>query len=252
MMFDKEIVRCAEKFWRLAGNYEPFPRSLEAPILWALPVAIVKLPHLGLKEIQQWLQERNIVLDFRTPSRTLRACLIAKAGKGIIFLDGCDTRDEQRLSLAHELAHYLKDYLEPRENALKSFGERIQDVLDGIRLPTAEERLAGILKGVPLGIFTDLIERSSAGDVHRMDILESEDLADQLALELLAPHHTVVRQLEAQGIACKNDNANDLCCHMLVDDFGLPSDVARKYCDILIMARRQPRSFREWLGVRST
>lgn len=250
-MFDKEIVRCAEKFWRLAGNYEPFPRSLEDPILWTLPVAIVKLPHLGLKEIQRWLQERNIVLDFRTPSRTLRACLIAKAGKGIIFLDGCDTRDEQRLSLAHELAHYLKDYLEPREKAFRSFGEKIRDVLDGVRPPMPEERLAGILKGVPLGVFTDLIERSCAGDVNRMDILSAEDFADQLSLELLAPHHTVVRHLEAHGIVWKSDNANDLCCHMLANDFGLPSDVARKYGDILIMTRRQPRSFREWLGVRS-
>ncbi len=250
-MFDKEIVRCAEKFWRLVGKYEPFPRALEAPILWALPVAIVKLPHLGLKEIQQWLVERNIVLDFRTPSRAVRACLIAKAGKGIIFLDGCDTSDEQRLSLAHELAHYLKDYLEPREKALKTFGETINEVLDAIRPPTPTERLAGILKSVPIGIFTDLIERSSAGDIHRMAILEAEDFADQLAIELLAPNKVVVRHLEAQGIVWKSDNANDLCCHMLMAVFGLPADVAKEYSDMLIMAGSQPKSFREWLGVRS-
>ena len=148
-MFDKDVSRCAERFWKRVGKYEQFPRTLETPISWALPIAIVKLPQLVLREIQQWLQERNIVLDFRTPNRKLRACLIAKAGKGIVFLDGCDESDEQRLSLAHELAHYIRDYLEPREKALQFLGDRIADVLDGIRLPTPEERLSGILKRNP-------------------------------------------------------------------------------------------------------
>lgn len=250
-MFDKEIVRCAEKFWRLAGKYEPFPRSLEAPILWALPVAIVKLPHLGLDEIQQWLQERNIVLNFRTPSRTLRACLIAKAGKGIIFLDGCDTPNEQRLSLAHELAHYLKDYSEPREKVLSCFGEVIKDVLDGDRLPTPEERLKGIFNGVTIDTFTDLLDRAPNSDVHRVDILNSEDLADQLALELLAPHQRVINQLNAMGIRWKDDTVFASCSRVLTDDFGLPGNIANKYSNILVMTKRQPGSFRDWIGVGS-
>lgn len=251
MMFDKEIVRSAEKFWRLAGKYEPFPRSLEDPILWALPVAIVKLPHLGLKEIQQWLQERSIVLDFRTPSRAVRACLIAKAGKGIIFLDGCDTRDEQRLSLAHELAHCLKDYLEPREKVLSCFGEVIKDILDGDRLPTPEERLKGIFTGVNIGTFTDLLDRAPSSDVHRVDILNSEDFADQLALELLAPHQRVINQINELGIRWKDDAVFASCSRVLTDDFGLPYDIANKYSNMLVMTRRQPRSFRDWIGVRS-
>jgi len=251
-MFDKEIVLWAEKFWGLAGKFEPFPRSLEASISWALPVAIVKLPHLGLKDIYRWLQERDILVEFGTSSRALKACLVARSGKGIIFLDGCDACDEQRLSLAHEVAHFLKDYLYPREKVLSCFGDVIKDVLNGVRLPTPEERLRGIFNGVRIGIFTDLLERSSTGDIQRMHVLDAEDFADQIALELLAPYHTVIRRLEAKGMQWKNNNAVDLCCNMLIDDFGLPSDVAKRYGNMLIMAKRQPMSFREWLGVRST
>ena len=93
------------------------------------------------------------------------------------------------------------------------------------------------------------MERSSDGDVHRINILEAEDFADQLALELLAPHHAVVHHLESQGIIWESGKADDLCYRSLVHDYGLPWDVAKKYGNILILARRKPRSFREWLGI---
>lgn len=250
-MFDNKIALWAEKFWNLAGKCEPFPRSLEAPISWALPLAIVKLPHLGLREICQWLRERDIVVKFGMSGRSLRACLVARSGKGIIFLDGCDASDEQRLSLAHEVAHFLKDYLYPREKILSYFGEAIKDVLDGVRLPTPEERLKGIFNGVNIGTYTDLMERSIAGDIQRIDILDAEDFADQLALELIAPHLTVIQRLDAEGIRWKDDSAFNTCSRILIEDFGLPSDVANKYGNILIMNRRQPRSFRDWIGVQS-
>ena len=250
MIFDNNILLWAEKFWSLAGKYETFPRSLEAPISWALPVAIVKLPHLGLREICHWLRERDIFVEFGLPSRSLRACLVARSGKGIIFLDGCDASDEQRLSLAHEVAHFLRDYLQPREKVLSCFGEVIKDVLDGVRLPTPEERLKGIFTGVPIGTYTDLLERSSSGDIQHMGILDAEDFADQLALELIAPHLTVIRRLDAQGIKWKDDSAFNTCLRVLNDEFGLPCNVANKYSNMLVMSRRQPRSFRDWIGLR--
>lgn len=250
-MFDKDVVRCAEMFWKRVGKCEQFPRTLETPISWALPIAIVKLPELGLKEIHQWLQDRNIALDFRTPNRKLRACLVAKAGKGIIFLDGCDDSDEQRLSLAHELAHYLRDYLEPREKVLSCFGETISDVLDGHRLPTPEERLKGIFNGVSIGTFTDLLDRSSSRNIHRASILEKEDFADQLALELLAPHQVVISRLNELGIKWKDKSATDMCVGILINDYGIPRDTANIYGNMLVMTKRQSSSFRDWIGVRS-
>ncbi len=250
-MFDNKIVLWAEKFWNLAGKYEPFPRSLEAPISWALPLAIVKLPHLGIKEIYQWLRQRDIFVNFGMSRRSLKACLVARSGKGIIFLDGCDSGDEQRLSLAHEVAHFLKDYLYPREKVLSCFGEGIKDVLDGVRVPTPEERLKGIFNGVNIGTYTDFMERSSGGSIRRIDILDAEDFADQLALELIAPHLSVISRLDSQGIRWKDDSAFNTCLRILMDDFGLPRDVASKYANILIMVRRQPGSFRDWIGVRS-
>lgn len=250
-MFSKEVISWTERFWSLAGRFEPFPRSLEVTIAKALPLAIVKLPHLGLQQMQGWLKERNIFVEFEPPDRSLRACLIARAGRGIVFLDGCDAADEQRLSLAHEVAHFLKDYLHPREKVISCFGEGVKGILDGQRPPTPEERLKGIFKGIHLGTYTNLLERSPKGDVHRMHILDTEDFADQIAIELLAPHLTVIQRVETTGVHWKEDRAIDVCVQILTKEFGLPSTVARKYGTILVMAKRQVRSFREWLGGRS-
>lgn len=151
--------------------------------------------------------------------------------------------------LAHELAHYLKDYLEPREKVLSCFGEVIKDILDGDRLPTPEERLKGIFNGVNIGTFTDLLDRAPSSDVHRADILNSEDVADQLALELLAPHRRVINQLNALDIRWKDETAFASCSRVLTDDFGLPCDIANKYSNMLVMTKRQPSSFRDWIGV---
>jgi len=248
-MLHSVVNRMAAEFWRLVGKYETFPRSLESSVAWALPLAIVKLPHLGLKEICNWLGEKGISVNFHSPDRLLRACLIAQSGRGIIFLDGSDPEDERRFSLAHEIAHFLKDYLYPRKSILSLFGEDLRDVLDGYRRPTPEERLKGVFRGVSLGTYTNLMERSPKGDVEKAQILDSEDFADQLALELLAPRDEVSKRLEAQGICWRKESAFQMASQTLIQQFGLTPVIAERYGAIIVLEHRQAKSFREWLGV---
>lgn len=66
-MIDREPAFWAERFWSLVGRTEPFPRSLESSVGWALPLAIVKLPRLGLSELQRWLLKRDIHLHVAGP-----------------------------------------------------------------------------------------------------------------------------------------------------------------------------------------
>jgi len=117
-MTEQEIAARADIFWQLAGDVEPFPRSLERAIAWALPLTLVKLPHLNIRNLRVWLDQFDIPCMFSHLDRDLRACLVAKLGRGIIFLDGSDPDDERRFSLAHEVAHFILDY---HENSLGSF-----------------------------------------------------------------------------------------------------------------------------------
>src|SRR6188768_3276518 len=100
-MTDAEARARADRFWRCAGVCETFPRSLERAVLWAVPLAVMKLPRLGLSELRTWLRHRGQSVSLDGPDRPLRACLIARNGRGIVVLDGTDTEDERRLSLAH-------------------------------------------------------------------------------------------------------------------------------------------------------
>ncbi len=247
-MSDINAAEWAASFWRRAGGPQSFPRSLETAVAWALPLAVVKLPRLGLRELREWLAERGIPFRVDATDRRLRACVLARAGRGVVFLDGTDSEDELRLSLAHEVSHFVCDYLEPRRRAIAVLGLAAKEVLDGLRAPTAAERLTGLFGDIQLSGYTRLMERSADGDVARLDILDAEDRADRLALELLAPRATVLAWLEAQGVQWREPSAVQVAGDLLRREFGLPSSTATQYGRMLVMSQRPARSFREWLG----
>ncbi len=245
---DNDISRLAQFFWSLVGEIEPFPRSLEGPVLWGLPLAIVKLPRLGLSSLRNWLFTREIIICVNQQDRPLRGCLVAHRGQGLVFLDGTDSDDERRFSLGHEVSHFLRDYLIPRQQAIGAFGQNIVGILDGERDPTVEERLNGVLRGLRIGMLTHLIERGDEGFAEKSAIREAEDGADLLALELLAPQSEVALRVRSAGLNWRSENAHRDVTTVLVHDFGLPLTVAERYSCRLVYARRPAKSFREWLG----
>jgi len=248
ILTDRQAYRLAEKFWSLVDHPEPFPRALESPILWALPLAIIMVPRLGLSEAQRWLTQRGISISLTSPDRRVRACLIARAGAGIVFLDGQDPEDERRFSLAHETAHFLLDYLWPRQHALASLGGNIREVLDGRRPPTPQERLGSLFKGAVLGTYTHFMDRTEDGGTVSSAVLRAEDDADRLALELLAPKAVVVQTVTSAISSWRSPESRASTVKVLLDVFGLPADVAQSYAGHIVDGRRGNLSFAEWLG----
>ena len=76
---------------------------------------------------------------------------------------GADSVDERRFSIAHDAGHFLADYWLPRIAALKELGEGIRPVLDGFRPPTTDERIGGLIAGLPLPTFSSIMERDEEG-----------------------------------------------------------------------------------------
>src|SRR5947208_702339 len=151
------IVELAGTFWEMAGMREPFPRSLRGPIARTLPMILIGLPRLRLDAARAWLIDNCVGSLCRTADRRLRACLVAWRGWGYVFLDEADAEDEQRFSLAHELAHFLKHYWQPRREAVRRLGQQILEVYDGRRSPTAAEQLDGLLSESSLGFHVHLM-----------------------------------------------------------------------------------------------
>ncbi len=215
-------VDLAAAFWSKAGPPPPFPRDLRAAIT-AVPLSPVDMKGVSVAGVREWFARLGIPVPLNEPDRPLRACLVAWRGEGFAFLDELDEPAERKFSLAHELSHFLRDYLRPRETVTRRLGHAALEVLDGLRPATSDERLHAVLRNVPLGPFTHLLRRDDTGRPLTMAEREAEVAADRLAFELLAPAESVGEAADRDALTTR-----------LVSDFGLPPGPAARYAALLV------------------
>lgn len=245
-----EIKRIAANFWKDVGKPEPFPRSLEPAVYWALPLGVFKLPRLWVSDVHVWLAEQGIQFELKTEDRSLHGCLIARLGRGCVLLNGTDSDAELRYSLAHEVAHFLLDYYLPRQAAVDELGPGVLEVFDGLRPATVQERVHAVLSQTSVGFHTHLMERNSNGVMGCSTVEEHEERADRLAVELLAPEKEALHRVTKAVRSGDGLDRIQLANHLLQKEFGLPPSIAMLYGRRLF--RSTPKiSIRYWLQQKS-
>lgn len=211
----------AREFWSGTGLEHVFPRDLERAIVMKLPLPLVKLPVLTMQTVATWLTKKRLAVAFPPRQHDLLGCLVAHRGHGFLFVCATDSMDEQRLTLAHEVAHFLMDYLWPRQQTIRMLGESIAEVLDGMRKATPAERAIAALSRIRVGAHVHLLPRRGVdGDADAV-IARIEARADRLALELVAPRERIASLLRAlparEAVSCHEAGA------ALAVRFGLPA-----------------------------
>jgi hypothetical protein len=239
-----QVKKVVEFFWRQAGQDEPFPRSLEGAATWGLPVAVVKLPRLWIADIQRELHRYGITWAAPTGPTCLRGFMLAFGGKGFLFINGSDPPDEQRYSLAHEIAHFLVDYYLPRLQAIEQLGAEIISVLDGEREPTLRERVHAALSAATIGTYEHIARREQLSTPVR------EDAADAVAVELLAPSSAIWPRVRSWVGKTSMETARRRLRELLGHEFGLPTFAAVGVADFLVARWRTRPPFSEWLGIK--
>jgi hypothetical protein len=212
------VTDLARRFWAETGTPPAFPRDLEAAAAWAGRLTVLRREGLRASTVVEECRTRNLPAAFAGPDRPLRAALHCWAGVGLVFLDPTDPPDERRFSFAHELAHFLRDYLAPRRQAEHALGPTVLEVLDGFRPPTPDERLHAVLRNRPLTPHCNFMSRDPAGRPERDDDRRAEADADRLACELLA---------SAELLQAMTDRTE--LNRRLTSEFGLPASVAAEY-----------------------
>ncbi len=248
-MLESALRRTAEKFWELANHQgSKFPRDIESAVAWSLPLFIVRVPQLYVHDVEIYLRKRQLPAMVGTADRALHGCVIATCGKGFIVVDGADPPNELRFTIAHEVAHFLLDYQQPRQLAIEKLGPQIQEVLDGHRRPTPQQRLDGVLANAPVGLYAHFMHRED-GHLASSKVFEAEGQADRLALELLAPETEVWFATQKNLKSASFTGRIAALQRLLTRRFGLPSYVAQKYSANLCSSRFGGPSVREWLGM---
>lgn len=216
----------ANAFWKRAGGRARFgsPANVERAAPRVLPVAVRRIRGLGTDAVSALLARIGANPWTDTSPRPLRGCLVADAGRALVLVDADDPADEQRMTVAHEIAHLLLHYLKPRQDAVTAFGPSIVAVVDRTRPPTLGERLSSALRNVPIEPYRHAMERGTA---RRREVNAMEDEADDLAVELLAPW----RELQAMRGAGPG---------ALRERFGLPAPAAARLAVLITPARASP------------
>ncbi|MFE8595442.1 ImmA/IrrE family metallo-endopeptidase [Archangium violaceum] len=201
-----------------------------------LPIRLVAIPGLTCGMARDWLDSKGRAHGgLPRTSRRLHGCMVAHAGKGVLFYDEQDTALQQRFTLVHEVAHFVLDHHLPRVRAFRSLGEEIRPALDGTQARAPHEALFLTLQRIPSGAQVRFIDRNSSGDPCTGKTMESELRADRLTYELLAPAREalpLVRDLGRQEAECE-----------LSSRFGLPMREARAYVRLLLAREPARRPF---------
>ncbi len=241
-MVERRLARAAAQFWRDTDSQAmPAPPvDIERAVLSALHLDVRPVPGLTVRvaEREAARYTHGSPLSMDGPDRPLHGCLLARRGRGVIFVDANDPEPERRFTIAHEAAHFLLDYLDRRRVAEERLGASILPVLDGDRTPTTAERIDAALKGLVLGVHTHLMERGEDGNACA-NVDAAEWAADTLALELLAPTRSAGPLVQELGHAAATE--------ILMARYGLPMGAAAQHADRLLRGRVPRRTFRDWL-----
>ncbi len=241
------LEQAATRFWRNQGGPpDGFPRELESTLPVYIPVDIALVSGLTGHAVDEWMAARNSAVRLPCANRALRGAVVAVRGHGIVFLDADDAADDRRFTAAHEAAHFLLDYLLPRERALALMGRAILPVLNGDRPPTTDERIDSALAEVRLGLYVNLMERGAGGRIENAVTVRAESRADVLALHLLAPEQALLSRLPSAHGSAWREEFQQAAEALLCRDFGLPFDVVQSVATRLALEHCRS-SARDWL-----
>lgn len=241
---DVALVRqLARTYWAGCPEEVRARLDLRASVTWCLPMTVVTLPHLTTRLASQWLHHRAPgASGWDTDEYPARGLLLAWRGHGVVLLDGNQRTEELVLTLAHEVGHFLLDYMEPRRRIVDADPELL-DVLDGLRPASKRDRARAALAGLALGPHFHFLSRDSLGG-STPGIESLEGRASAFAIELLSPWEEALQLAAAVEGSSYTERIKELTT-LLAVRFDLPLWAAHARATVALMSAEGGPNFFE-------
>ena len=230
---DVPIEYWAAWFWKRAGGRKALPANIEYAAKSALEVSIEEVDGLTVSKAISLFRgaERSNRADMS--ERRLRGCVSVTPKGAIIFVEERDDEAQRRFTVAHEVAHFILEVKSRRERAEARLGRGSVDVLNGLRNATRTELIDAWLHEVRLDPILHLMDRAPDGGHQCERTRDAECVADDLAVEMLAPRAEManaVLSLGSLGFSETLDKAGRIAERR----FGLPKQIAERYAGRLV------------------
>jgi Zn-dependent peptidase ImmA (M78 family) len=249
MSFSKPLLeRIAREFWSTVDQKHRETYDIVSAVNDTLTINLILIKNLSIKKMEDWLISIGKYENFGIDDRSLHGFLMIKNGNICMFVEESEDQSQQRFTVAHEVSHYLLDYQLPKERAILALGKEIEDVLNGNLPPTDTQLALSVIKGVNISPYTFMIEKNGNGSFFNWSNFNSENEADYLAMELLAPRARIVNETFSSIKRRSYSQFIRKSEEILISHYKIPPDIARHYASELAYSVTNGPSFLDKLG----
>lgn len=237
----------ADWFRKLIDGRAEFPVDMRYAPMCALDVYVEEVASLTTGKAASRLERLGIRTPDGIDERAIHGCLIVgRSGAGVLVEEN-EGEAQKRFTIAHECAHFILGVRRHQERAASRMGQDFTDVLHGLRGATPDERIDAWLRGVRSDALVHFMDRTPTGGYGCARTGDAECLADDLAVEILAPRSELIRNLHSFGRMGFSESL--IAARGIAERrFGLPAETAEHYANRVVWQSRGGPSIAERFG----
>lgn len=231
-------------FWKRAGGRFDYPADIAYAATCALDVYVDEVAGLTPVSAAAHIGREELCPLGGADERSLHGCVIVSRSGAAVLVEKCDDEAEKRFTIAHEVSHYIVEVKQRHERAADRMGRDFADTLYGLREPTLTELIDAWLNNTRSEAFAHFMDRTPGGGYGCSRTLEAECLADDLALEILAPRSEITAVISSMGLS----ESLKVARRVAERRFGLPNDIADRYAGRVVWQSKGGPSTAERFG----
>jgi len=237
----------ADWFWKRAGGRPGFPVDISYAAMCALEVYVEEVDYLTVVTAASRIEGVGIGPHDGIGGRRIHGCLAVGRRGAAILVEKNDDEAQKRFTIAHECAHFILEVRMNQERARIRLGHDFSGLLRGLREATPIERIDARLHNVRSDALLHFMDRTATGGYGCGRIHEAECLADDLAVEILAPRVELIESLSSFGPMGFSESLS-AARRIAERRFGLPETIAKWYANRVVWQLKGGPSAAERFG----